>query len=82
MLLDAYPNLFADLSAGSALTALRRDPAHACRFLTRYADRLLFGRDFYGDGLITFLSSLDLPLDVRSRILHENAERLVPFPQM
>jgi predicted TIM-barrel fold metal-dependent hydrolase len=76
-LFDTYPNLFADLSAGSALAALRRDEAHARAFLTRYADRLLFGRDYYGGDLLAFLSSLHLPADVIGRIQHGNAERLL-----
>jgi hypothetical protein len=77
-LFERYPNLYADLSAGSALGALRRDREHARSFLCRFADRLLFGRDFYGGELLEFLASLELPSEVRDRILHENARRLVP----
>jgi predicted TIM-barrel fold metal-dependent hydrolase len=76
-LLDSYPNLYADLSAGSALGALRRDPAHARAFLSRFADRLLFGRDYYGDELLQFLKSLDLPPDVQARLFAENARQLL-----
>lgn len=71
------PNLCADLSAGSALTALKRDPQNARAFLARHADRLLFGRDFYGGDLAAFLRSLDLPADVQKKIFHTNAARLV-----
>ena len=53
-LLDAYPNLYADLSAGSGLRALRRDVGHAREFVHRYADRLLFARDYYGSELHEF----------------------------
>jgi len=45
-LFEQYPNLYADLSAGSALGALKRDPAHDRAFLCRFSDRLLFGRDY------------------------------------
>jgi predicted TIM-barrel fold metal-dependent hydrolase len=76
-LFDRYPNLWADLSAGSALGVLKRDPAHACAFLCRYAERLLFGRDFYGGDLQAFLDSLDLPLEVQSQIEGKNARRLL-----
>lgn len=76
-LFERYPNLYADLSAGSALGALRRDPAHAREFLCRLAGRLLFGRDFYGGDLLEFLASLDLPGGVRDRILFENALNLI-----
>lgn len=75
-----YPNLYADLSAGSALGALRRDPEHAKAFLCRFADRLLFGRDYYGNELQAFLHSLDLPQEVQNRIMFENAHRLVSLP--
>jgi hypothetical protein len=76
-LFETYPNLWADLSAGSALGALKRDPAHAREFLCRFSSRLLFGRDFYGGDLMQFLTTLDLPQDVQNRILFENARRLV-----
>jgi len=79
-LFDRYSNLFADLSAGSARYALSRDPIHAREFLCRFADRLLFGRDFYGGELSAVLKSLDLPDHVRSRIFSENALRLISAP--
>lgn len=72
-----HPNLCADLSAGSALGALSRDPAHARDFLIRRADRLLFGRDFYGGALRAFLDGLDLPGDVREKLFSRNARRLL-----
>jgi predicted TIM-barrel fold metal-dependent hydrolase len=79
-LFERYPNLRADLSAGSALGALKRDPAHAREFLCALADRLLFGRDYYGGDLHTFLKSLELPAEVEEQILCRNAQRLVPLP--
>jgi predicted TIM-barrel fold metal-dependent hydrolase len=77
-LFEQYPNLWADLSAGSGLGALKRDVPFAKEFLTRYADRLLFGRDDNGNKLQTFLTSLELPEDVMGKIMVENALRLVP----
>ena len=46
-LLEQYPNLYADLSAGSAYNALTRDPdpAFAGGFLTRFRKKLFFGTD-------------------------------------
>lgn len=76
-MLEAHANLLADLSAGSGLGALKRDPDHAVRFLTRFADRMLFGRDQYGGDLREFLDPLDLPQDVREKIHVRNAQRLV-----
>ncbi len=72
-----HPNLMADLSAGSGLAALRRDPAHAVCFLTEFSDRLLFARDYYGRELHEFLQTLDLSQEVVDRIYYRNAERLL-----
>ncbi|MBM4043318.1 MAG: amidohydrolase [Planctomycetes bacterium] len=44
-LMAAYPNLWADLSAGSGHNALTRDPAFGIEFLNRFQDKLLFGTD-------------------------------------
>lgn len=79
-LFEIYPNLVADLSAGSGLVALQRDPDHARTFLTQFADRLLFGRDYYGNELESFLRDLSLEDSVLERIFWRNAERLVAPP--
>ncbi|HEX6971095.1 MAG TPA: amidohydrolase family protein [Limnochordia bacterium] len=76
-LFDRYPNLYADLSAGSALRALKADPAFARELLTRHSDRFLFGRDYYGGELLAFLHSLALEPEVWARIGRENALRLL-----
>jgi predicted TIM-barrel fold metal-dependent hydrolase len=77
-LLDRYPNLHADLSANSGRTALARDPHHAADFVSRYADRLLFGRDYYEQRLHAVLESLSLPTEVVEKVYWRNADRLVP----
>jgi predicted TIM-barrel fold metal-dependent hydrolase len=77
-LFDTYPNLYADLSAGSARRTLSRDLAHARSFVIRFADRLLFGRDYYGADPLPLLHSLDLPDDVCDKIYWQNAQRLAP----
>ncbi|MEE2658009.1 MAG: amidohydrolase family protein [Candidatus Latescibacterota bacterium] len=76
-LLYAYGNLWADLSAGSGLGAMRRDLGHAREFLSQYADRLLFGRDAPGDELRQFLLGLDISDEVKRKIFCDNALRLV-----
>lgn len=78
-LLDRYENLYADLSAGSGLGALKRDPAHAARFLTRYADRLLFARDYYETDLWDFVKTLELTPNVVTKLCESNALKLVPL---
>lgn len=77
-LFDNYPNLYADLSSGSGLNALSRDPEQARDFLIHRADRLLYGRDGKGNDLQEFLPTLDLPAEVLTKIHYENAIRLVP----
>jgi predicted TIM-barrel fold metal-dependent hydrolase len=79
-LFDRYPNLCADLSAGSGYTALTRNPEHAAAFLTRYADRILFARDYYEQKLHTFLQTLPLSVETVEKIYWRNAERLVAPP--
>lgn len=44
-LLADYPNMFADLSAGSGFNAFNRDPEHAMGFIKRHQDKLLYGSD-------------------------------------
>ena len=73
-----YPNLHADLSAGSGLNALRRDPAFAVDFLLEFQDRLLYARDYFDNQHQEFLNALGLPDDVLTKIYSGNALRLVP----
>lgn len=76
-LLEEHHNLSADISAGSGLYALQRDPAHAAAFLHRFADKIVFGRDYYGQELHNFLQTLDLPAETSEKIYWQNAERLL-----
>lgn len=78
-LFDTYPNLYADLSA-SGYIALQRDLEHAKNFLTRFQDRLLFGRDFCDANLYNLLASLDLKTEILEKICWKNAENLVAAP--
>ncbi|MFA9479313.1 amidohydrolase family protein [Phycisphaerales bacterium AB-hyl4] len=78
-LLERYPNLYADLSAGSALRALKRDVAFSRDLLERFQDRILFARDYYGGELLAFLRQLGLSDAAWSAIIQGNAQRLVPL---
>jgi uncharacterized protein len=49
-LMDAYPNLWGDLSAGSGAQAISRDLAFGRQFLIRRQSRLLFGTDYLQPG--------------------------------
>jgi predicted TIM-barrel fold metal-dependent hydrolase len=44
-LMRTYPNLHADISAGSGYNALTRDPDFGAAFLTEFQDRVFFGTD-------------------------------------
>jgi predicted TIM-barrel fold metal-dependent hydrolase len=80
-LMDKYGNLYGDLSAGSGLNAIRRDPGFGREFLIRRADRLLFGTDYLSQGQqvdqFTLLDQLDLPEEVQAKIYRENARSLL-----
>ena len=77
-LLRKYPNLYADLSAGSGHNALQRDTDFAREFLLEFRDRILYARDYFDNRHQELLNSLDLPEDVLAAIYAENARRLIP----
>ncbi|NLZ69761.1 MAG: amidohydrolase family protein [Clostridiaceae bacterium] len=78
-MLDKYPNLYCDISAGSGCNALRRDPEFARGFLIEYQDRICYGRDYFDNIHQEFLNSLDLPQEVLDKIYFRNALKLVPL---
>ena len=81
MLMDKYPNLYGDLSAGSGANALSRDLEFAREFLIRRQDRLMFGTDYLAPGQaipqFDVLAGIDLPEDVREKINSGNAIRVL-----
>ena len=76
-LLTKYPNLYCDMSAGSAQTALSRDKEYTKKLLITFQDRMVYARDYFDNDLQTLLGELDLPADVLEKIYHKNAEKLV-----
>ena len=77
-LLRKYPNLYCDLSAGSGLNALKRDPKFAKGFLLEFQDRCLYARDYFDNTHQEFLNGLNLPKKVLAKIYSGNALKLVP----
>lgn len=85
-LLADYPNMFADLSAGSGFNAFDRDPDHGREFLKRHQSKLLYGSDCndhdgHGDKCIgakqiAQMKRLAPDEKVLRRIFSENAARL------
>ncbi len=83
-LLSKYPNLFADLSAGSGHGAIRRDLKFGRGFLVRNADKVLFGTDYLAEkqtvNQFELFEEIDLPDSVREKIFKLNAKRIVGDP--
>ena len=81
-----YPNLYADLSAGSGRNALSRDEGHAREFLRRHQDKLMFGSDCtdtaaagpdcIGASTIALIRKLSPSKEIERKLLHGNAQRL------
>lgn len=83
--LSNYPNLWADISAGSGRNSMIRDEEQARSFLERHQDRILFGsdcNDAVGRGptcqgwLIIHTLRRLTSNSVRRKILYANARRL------
>jgi uncharacterized protein len=85
--LREYPNVFADLSAGSGLNAMLRDEEHARGFFNRHQDKLLYGsdcNDSIGEGpkcsgsqMIAAVRRLAPNKAAERKILFENARRVL-----
>jgi len=76
-LLEKYPNLYCDCSAGSCFNALTRDPEYTRKLILTYPDRFVYARDFFDNNLSPFIDGLNLPEEVLEKFYHGNAERLV-----
>ena len=88
-LMRRYPNLLADLSAGSGTIAMTRDPQHACAFMTEFADRVYFASDMGGmnfsiepprmlaKALDSWLEQGMLTREVYEKVCFLNAEKLL-----
>lgn len=80
-LMDKYPNIFGDMSAGSGAGAIKRDLKFGREFVVRRADRLLFGTDFLSPGQAVpqfeLVETLDLPEEVQRKVFRDNARRLL-----
>jgi predicted TIM-barrel fold metal-dependent hydrolase len=82
-LMEKYPNIHGDLSAGSGAGALSRDLDFAREFLVRRQDRIMFGTDFLAPQqevpqFELFEQKLvGLPPEVKAKILRNNARKLL-----
>ncbi len=84
ILLQEYPNLYSDLSAGSAFNALTRDPAYTPGFLERNWRKLLFATDYLGADqelpIVRFIKELDMDAAKVNAISKGNAMELLNIP--
>ncbi|WP_461785114.1 amidohydrolase family protein [Prosthecobacter sp.] len=81
-----YPNLFADMSAGSGLLALTRDEEHTTAFFDRHQDKVLYGSDCadhlgrgpgcQGAATLAAIRKLAPSKAVERKILFENSKKL------
>lgn len=81
-----YPNMYADMSAGSGLNALTRDEDHARGFIERHQDKLIYGSDCndrdgsgancQGAKTIAAIRRLAGSKDVERKLLYKNARRV------
>ena len=86
-LLQDYPNMYGDLSAGSGLNFLIRDEDHARAFLERHQGKLLFGtdcNDIFGRGpgcqgaqTLAAIRRLAPSKIVERKLLYHNARRVM-----
>lgn len=81
-LMEKFPNIFADLSAGSGAGAIDRDLDFGREFLIRRADRVMFGTDFLAPAqgvpqFELFEQKLKLPEDVQAKIFRDNARKVL-----
>lgn len=76
-LLRTYPNLYADLSAGSGLNALTRDPGFTRKFIDEFAHKIIFGSDNTEEH-VDVLSNIDVSSEKLDMIYGENAAKIVP----
>ena len=82
-LMEKYPNIYGDLSAGSGASSISRDLEFGREFLIRQKDRIMFGTDFLAPEQAVpqfelFEQQLtDLPADVKAKIFRDNARQLL-----
>ncbi len=81
-LLENYPNIYGDLSAGSGYNAIARDLAFGKKFLEKLNRKTLYGTDLEAfftpaHSHIKLLENLNLEAEAYENIYHKNLERLL-----
>lgn len=76
-MLNQYPNMYADLSGGSGLNALKRNEEFGRQYIISNSDKLLLARDNWDRNILDLISSLNLPSEVYDKIAYQNAQKLL-----
>lgn len=80
-LLQNYPNIYGELSAGSGYNALTRDPDFTPGFLERNWKRLLFGTDYLRPDqdlpIVKFLKEYPLDKEKKDAIAYKNIQSII-----
>ncbi|MFM9030821.1 MAG: amidohydrolase family protein, partial [Opitutaceae bacterium] len=75
-----YPNMYGDLSAGSGLGALARQPQHGAAFLLRHQDKLMYGSDCNDATAVPVqCSGIRQLQQIRRLVTDKTAERKILF---
>lgn len=84
-LMTEYPNLYADLSAGSGYNAMTRDPEYTQGFLERHWDRLMFGTDICWHNMpipqFEWFGNLEIPVTWKKAIASGTARKLLKLEE-
>ena len=84
-LMEKYPNLYGDISAGSGYNALTRDPEAGIRFINKFNKKIFFGTDMFFSKdtspkhLVMMKNMLDddkISKSVYKNIMYRNYERV------
>lgn len=85
-LLSDYPNVYADISAGSGLNSMTRDEEHARAFLKKHQHKIMYGsdcldatgqvKDCSGAGALAAIRKLSPDKKAVKKILYTNAKKL------
>ncbi|HOV21161.1 MAG TPA: amidohydrolase family protein [bacterium] len=80
-LLENYPNIYADLSAGSAYNALTRDNDFGIEFLKKHYRKLLFATDYLSVGqeleIVDYMKNVKIPEEIKKMVTKENAKKIL-----
>ena len=76
-LLEKYPNLYCDISAGSGHNALSRDMQFTTLFFNRWQDRILFARDYFDNIHQELIEKLEVTDEVKFKLYEGNARRIL-----